>query len=392
MKRLPIRVPKEAQIEAANAQRRDRTVDAWRGVSVLTVILCHIITERYERFFDGTSDRFASRPLQGLDGFIYRLKPFVYSLSTGAGTLAVEFFFVISGYMITTLLLREHARMGRISLGAFYTRRAFRILPPAALVVGGTFVMGSLGFIAAAPQSFWPAATFSCNTTTACGWFLGHFWSLAVEEQFYLVWPCLLVLVGARAVPQMATLFMAGFLLLSQLHIGNVGRVDNGMSFACIAAGCWYASSARLRASIERLASPPLIAVAAALLVCRPVMPLLFRGSQRIQDLLTPALICFVLFSCFRYRERLERLVAVQVLARLGLVSYGLYLWQQIFLAAPDKYLRHSILSYSGLCFVMAVLSYLFLERPLIRLGARLSEALIIRGSNHWLPPSAEMD
>ena len=366
----------QVNIDVVARQPRDRTVDAWRGLSVLVVILCHVVTERYESRFDGSKLRAISPPLHGFGAMAYQLKPVIYSLSSAAGTLAVQFFLVISGYIITLGLVREHERTGRVSLLAFYVRRAFRILPPALLVLAFTFLMTSLGYIVVTQRSFWLASSFLCNTTNECGWFLGHLWSLAVEEQFYLVWPCLLLLIGFRSVAQLAGVLLMLFLLLSQLRLLDVGRVDNGMCFACIAAGCLYATSPRLRSAIARRASVPLIALAGVLLVCRPVMPLLFHGAQRIQELLTPALICFVMFSCFKYRERLERLVIVRLLAALGLVSYGVYLWQQLFLAAPDKYLHRSILDYTPAFLFISVLSYLVLERPLIRTGARLSQAL----------------
>ena len=276
--------------------------------------------------------------------------------------------------------MREHQCKGRVSLFAFYVRRAFRILPAACLVLAFTFLMTSLGYIMVAPRSFWLASTFLCNSTSECGWFLGHLWSLAVEEQFYLVWPCMLLLVGFRAVPQLAALLMILFLLMSQLRLLDVGQIDNGMCFACIAAGCLYATSPKLRSVIARGAFVPAIALAAALLFCRPLIPTLFPGSRRIQDLLTPALICFVMFSCLNYRERLERLVIVQALSGLGLFSYGVYLWQQLFLAAPAKYLHPSILDYTPAFLLTSVLSYFVVERPLIRMGARLSQALISPG------------
>jgi peptidoglycan/LPS O-acetylase OafA/YrhL len=70
----------------------------------------------------------------------------------------------------------------------------------------------------------------------------------------------------------------------------------------------------------------------------------------------------------------------VQALSRLGLISYGVYLWQQLFLAAPARYLHPSILDYTPAFLLIAVLSYFILEKPLIRVGARLSQALIIQG------------
>jgi peptidoglycan/LPS O-acetylase OafA/YrhL len=163
-------------------QTRDRTVDAWRGLSVLLIILCHVVTERYESSFAGSETQAFSPPSRGLGAIAYQLKPVAYSLSTAAGTLAVQFFLVISGYIITTLLVREHQSTGRVSLLAFYVRRAFRILPPACFVLGFTFLMSSLGYIVVTQRSFWLASTFLCNATSECGWFLGHLWSLAVEE------------------------------------------------------------------------------------------------------------------------------------------------------------------------------------------------------------------
>ncbi|RXW32916.1 ATP-binding protein [Propioniciclava flava] len=123
------------------------------------------------------------------------------------GFAGVDVFFVVSGYLITTLLVREHDRAGRINLPAFYVRRARRLLPAAiatvtvtglaALVVGGDVLVGL-------PASFLGIATFSQNwvmlaagndyfAQTRTGLF-DNFWSLAIEEQFYLVWPSLLAL------------------------------------------------------------------------------------------------------------------------------------------------------------------------------------------------------
>lgn len=356
-------------------RRRDLTVDAWRGASVLVVILCHLVTGRYESRFEAAAAG-NSIGLQGLAALIPSIARAIYVLSTDAGTLAVQFFLVISGYVITMLLVREHQESGRISLSAFYTRRAFRILPPAGLLIGFIGLMSSLGYITVAARSFRLAATFTCNLHTGCGWFLGHLWSLGVEEQFYLVWPCLLLLVGFRSIPRLAGLLLIGFLLLAQWHVLNVGHVDNAMCFACIAAGCLYATSGRLRAVIDRLGSPALLVAASALLLFRPLLLPVFRGSARVEEFLTPLLICCVMFGCFRHRERLEKLVLVQMLARLGLISYGLYLWQELFLGAPEQYLRASILNEPWWCPLIVVLSWFAVEKPLIRCGARLSRIL----------------
>jgi peptidoglycan/LPS O-acetylase OafA/YrhL len=134
------------------------------------------------------------------------------------GYVGVDVFFVISGYLITQLLLREVQHEGHLSLGRFYGRRARRILPAATLVLVVTVLASSLlmGFVRAAAvvrDSIW-AAAFAANVKFShdeTNYFsadsppspLRHFWSLAVEEQFYLVWPVLLAaLVAASAAVQ----------------------------------------------------------------------------------------------------------------------------------------------------------------------------------------------
>ncbi|MCC4908102.1 acyltransferase family protein [Microbacterium sp. cx-59] len=126
------------------------------------------------------------------------------------GFVGVDVFFVISGFLITGLLLREHERTGTISFGGFYVRRLKRIMPAAVLVIIVTVACGYLFFNAArATQTFWDgiwATFFAANWRYAAlgtDYFnagtaispLQHYWSLAVEEQFYFVWPWLMLLI-----------------------------------------------------------------------------------------------------------------------------------------------------------------------------------------------------
>ena len=124
------------------------------------------------------------------------------------GFIGVDVFFVISGYLITGLLLREHSRTGRISIRAFYARRARRILPASAVVLAATVIAASVLFAttraaSAIVDALWAAAFLGNWRMAATGtdyFQLGlppspvqHFWSLSVEEQFYFVWPVLLI-------------------------------------------------------------------------------------------------------------------------------------------------------------------------------------------------------
>ena len=152
------------------------------------------------------------------------------------------------------------------------------------------------------------------------------------------------------------------------------------MSGSCVAAGALYASSERYRSLIAKCATWPLIVAAATLLFGEPFLLHFFPGLPKAEMALTPFLIVFVVFSTYRYRASLERLVMVHLLAMVGVVSYGLYLWQEMFLASPTLYLRHSILEYAPACVLVVVLSYRFVEKPLMRMGARISNKLIERG------------
>lgn len=132
------------------------------------------------------------------------------------GFIGVDVFFVISGFLITGLLVRERARTGRISFRGFYARRARRLIPAAfatlaATTVAAYYVFLSGRFEETVSDVVW-AALFSANINfarqgteyfelTAAPSMVQHFWSLAVEEQFYLIWPALILLAFACAAP-----------------------------------------------------------------------------------------------------------------------------------------------------------------------------------------------
>jgi peptidoglycan/LPS O-acetylase OafA/YrhL len=349
---------------------RDRILDAWRGLSVLLVIFDHVIENQVGW---GRLAGRAPLPTGNVDRHLLLFAQYI-------GGFGVQFFFVISGYIITTLLMREHQRNGAVSLPAFYVRRAFRILPPLWLILGVTTAMAALGYIVVRPTSVLLGASFLCNVRIEhCGWFAGHLWSLGVEEQFYLVWPVTLVVLRFRAVPQAALVVTILLLVLVQLFRNSNEVPDNLLSFACIALGCLYATSERFRSVIARAAVVPLILFAVAMLIGMALMPIVIRGQYRLQLLMHPLLICFVLFSCFRYRAFLEKRLIMRGLAGIGPLSYGIYLWQQLFLARSDFYLGPSLLEYAPAVVVLAALSYILFERPLMRVGAKLSRELIER-------------
>ena len=329
-------------LPVAERGKRDRLIDGYRGVAVLCVVTAHSLEYRFE--------------LSRLVGAR------ISKLSVPLAEMGVQLFFVISGYIITTLLVKEESKAGRISIPAFYIRRFFRILPPLFAYFGALFLVRWAGMFEFDPGTIRNSALFTCNTGfTKCEWWVTHTWSLAVEEQFYLAWPLLLaVLPPARRVLFLLVLLtvLLGAFLLVRHHWHN-----NWISFACIASGALYSLSPRLRDLTRARASYVAWLVAGLLFGLGPVLffkPLL---------VLTPFLILFLLFSA-RELTILSRVLTSAPLQAVGLCSYSLYLWQQLFLARPSRYLEMPPLAALP---VVVALSYFLIEKPCARLGHRLS-------------------
>src|SRR5262249_54819702 len=117
------------------------------------------------------------------------------------GAIGVDLFFGLSGFLIGTRLLEERRRTARIHLVAFYIRRSFRILPPYLAYLVALTALAAVGVLATPGRELASCLLFVRNyliPTAGGGWYTGHFWSLAVEEHFYLIWPVLLIVWGAR--------------------------------------------------------------------------------------------------------------------------------------------------------------------------------------------------
>ena len=149
------------------------SLDGLRGISILLVLLGH---------------------MSGTRNFIVLPKSIIGDVSH----LGVSVFFAISGFLITTLLMAEHAKRGRISLKLFYARRAIRIFPASYLLLAVVAILWRAGWIQLHPNDLWYAAFYVMNHLPERSWEVGHLWSLSVEEQFYLVWPFTFAALGMK--------------------------------------------------------------------------------------------------------------------------------------------------------------------------------------------------
>jgi peptidoglycan/LPS O-acetylase OafA/YrhL len=154
------------------------------------------------------------------------------------GHLGVDLFFVLSGFLITTLLLEERANTGRISLRRFYARRARRLLPALALLLLTYLAIDAakghngLRTVALAGLYFGNAVQALSNVNPLAHSGLEHLWSLAEEEQFYLIWPLVLPFVAMRRRPLRALILVLALLAVYRLGLGLLGashhRLYNG--------------------------------------------------------------------------------------------------------------------------------------------------------------------
>lgn len=129
--------------------------------------------------------------------FSHFLGTIKYELSFDLGNLGVRIFFVISGFLITGLLLKELDKTGSINLKKFYFRRTLRIFPPYYFYLCVMLLVSLVSWIEIPLSFFFSAFTYTSDYLKT-GWFLGHTWSLSVEEKFYLIYPGILFLLGRK--------------------------------------------------------------------------------------------------------------------------------------------------------------------------------------------------
>ena len=356
--------------------QRSRSIDGMRGFSVLLVIVGHLVAYRFPIN--------NSRPLHEIGFSIELIPPLVLRILSPVGEIGVQIFFVISGYLITTLLIREESLENRISIRAFYIRRAFRILP-----AFGTFVLAALllrnqGLIYFHDEAFIRSALFVCNISGyKCSWWFAHTWSLSAEEQFYLVWPVMFIVLGKKR--------ELGLILLLMIFLLGAVSFWQLSSFACIAIGALTATSSRVQRILSKLATQWMISVSLAVLFFQALIPGGLFGGSLIHCVraIGPILIAIVFFGTIASKGPLVPLANRPIIQNVGLISYSVYLWQQIGTApeiwntsvtgATSLYANYPILA--SLFIVPAVISYFFIERPFINRGRRLSDHLIYQSA-----------
>jgi peptidoglycan/LPS O-acetylase OafA/YrhL len=278
------------------------------------------------------------------------------------GLVGVTLFFVLSGYLITTLLVTERESRGRIDLASFYVRRAARLLPALALVlvaVGAALVIDGRPGVALAGVV--TSSLYVSNLAVAGGVVLGpleHTWSLAIEEQFYLLWPAILI-VGIARRRLLIPLLIVGIAVSAALRLGPITDIQRFWwlyhhTFTradALLVGC-------LLALVPFRPSLPTTILAVASLAFLVVLPM-DQGTFATLLLLPTAIAGGIVVVSK------PRWLGIAPLVAVGRISYGLYLWH-----FPLAELLPAWAAFIG-TFVLAALSYRFVELPIRRAAAK---------------------
>ena len=314
------------------------TLDGWRGIAILLVLLDHAQDSLLHHY----------------------VRPFAQP-----GGHGVTIFFVLSGFLITSKLLESP-----IDLKRFYIRRMFRLMPAAWTYLAILLLLGLLTGTHFAPFTGVSACVLFYRNFVGLegGPLTGHFWSLSLEEQFYLVWPLLLLLAGARRCRWIAA---AGAIVCAVYRWFFWAQYDHIMI------------SGRSQVRADAL----LVGCLLALLLADPRVRIQARRWSRFY---APLALAGLLFSIARFHTMAPLFESVSIagllaattlhpkslfvrplsfspLAWLGAISYSLYIWQAFFMAFRNPL---------ALCLFMpaaAIASYYFIELPATRLGHRLT-------------------
>jgi peptidoglycan/LPS O-acetylase OafA/YrhL len=304
----------------------------------------------------------------------------------GRGAEGVSFFFVISGFLITSLLLRERDRFGSVSLTKFYARRTLRIFPLYFAVLAAFCLLGLVrGVGSDFGTRFFPHLplylTYTSNWSPARSAPFGYSWSLACEEQFYFLWPPVLVLLGMRAAP------WALVLLLGANRAAHYGLLDSFVPPThfltqllrtlqpAIVLGVLLAAILHSKRGYSILA-PILRGRAACLAAFAVVIGMLSLGLDLHSSLALDVAMAIAVGACVvPARHALTPFLTLWPVRRIGVVSYGMYMFHEplrtVIRRFADLPPTMLFVALALLTWAAAELSYRTFEKPFRRLKAR---------------------
>jgi len=353
---------------------RIMSIDGLRALSIIMVLLGHSAATM--------SDEVANNLL---------FKLFANS------NLGVKFFFVISGYLITKLLIIEKEKTNFINIKHFYLRRAFRILPIFYLYIfviiflKWTFVTDIVdSYLDVLPASFylWNYKHFWTSVSGKGSWFLGHFWSLSMEEQFYLLWPfvfsffyakssnikliklvsiLILIMPFLRLLTYVLTPDSRGYINM-MLHTGG-----DAILIGCLGALIEGTNAFKAKYLLHLQNKFLIVFTVFFLFVFSPLLSINFKGAYDlpIGMTLNNVFILIFLFWCIYVPTKFSSVLNNRILVQIGVLSYSLYVWQQLFLTNRNDFWVNKFPQNIFIVFLVGFASYYLIEKPILKLKNR---------------------
>lgn len=299
------------------------------------------------------------------------------------GSPGVSVFFILTGFLVTTLLLDEREKTGQIRIGKFLVRRAYRIWPALYGFLLSLLLLRHLGWASFADRAWIAAATHWFNFYRGPNsWPLSHMWSLSLQECFYLIWPPLLWRLRPRQALMFSLALVLGWPLVRLLLDGELApwpahlALDNnglntifyGVILALLMRDrAWLPWLKKLSATLWGLVLP--LAVLYALYSLHPIWPrewaVVLAPGRNLSVLI-------ILWWCIsNEKHQVGRLLQSRLLVFLGSISFSLYLWQQLFLGHNRGWVC-DFPQNLGFALAAGTVSYWLLERPLRSLRARM--------------------
>ncbi len=338
-------------------------INGLRAISVILVIIHHL---------------FRQYPIVPDIQFPFYLKPFISFIQDGH--LGVNVFFVISGYLITSLLLDEEKASGSISIKNFYMRRILRIFPAYYFLLLFYFVLQLCGHLQLTNASWLTALTYTKYINWKADWYTAHAWSLSIEEQFYLCWP--FVFMSGPMLRKIFAIFLILFVPMMRIYLHLhplewITELHILMRIDAIAMGCFFALYKDRILTVLSRNWRLYFFISISLLFVLRALPILFEkvhlgfiwvplGSTHgsVANFLNG---CILMYTIFAPQAQWARFLNSKIMNAIGVLSYSIYLWQEFFIVESDYWYNKMPLNLL-LIIVMSVLSYYCIEQPFLKL------------------------
>jgi peptidoglycan/LPS O-acetylase OafA/YrhL len=355
---------------------RIKSLDGMRAIAILLVLFAH-----------------------SLPTMPQHLSKNKYNLLVTNGDLGVTIFFVISGYLITKLLVFEREKTGKISLKDFYLRRIFRIFPVFYLYIIVIVLLkcffiptlfenySTIGIAALYLWNYIHVFNVHISASDHGPAIFSHFWSLAVEEQFYLLWPIMLIKLNTETLKKVAIgiILITPFIRVATYFLvpETRGKADmmvleaggNSILIGCL--GALIENTNFFKEKILRIISNNglICFFAIFLFIISPFLWLYLKGPYNVPigNGINSICIILLLFWCVNIPSKVSGFLNSKVLIQIGLLSYSIYVWQQLFMNAETHCWFNKFPLNIFLALIVAVISYYLVEKPILRLKKRFT-------------------